>query len=280
MSRLSFTFFSVLAFHFTTGLEAMVLSPSIKNLRLGCALTKSFCRFFVSLIAIFITLPLLAVLAQAAPSDQLEKAKELYFSGDYNHSINYLKPLAADGNAEAQYYLGLIFKSDTFPKKDINTAMSYFLSAADQNNTSAMWALGQMYENGEGVEKNLLTATDWYRKSDRLSGTLKSQIHFFKNKDNILVDQSTSEVIESLKHDADNGDVEALYKLGKLFDAGKLVSGNESEAFHWYLKAANKGHEYSMFLVGYFYCRGIGVEVDQAKANDWLARSNRKARCE
>ena len=93
-----------------------------------------------------------STLVHADATAQLEKAKEAYFSSDDANSVKIFKPLADSGNAEAQYYLGLIYKSDDF-EKDINSAISYLLAAADQNQADAMWALGQIYDNGEGVEK-------------------------------------------------------------------------------------------------------------------------------
>ena len=227
----------------------------------------------------FFILTFTSVLAQSSPSIQIEQAQEAYFAGNYGKSANLFRPLAESGNAEAQYYLGLIYKSDQFPKKDINTAISYLLSAADQNHSSAMWQLGQIYENGEGVQRDLLTATDWYRKSEKSSPTSAIGIQFMKTKNGTLVNQNSTKVIDDLTRAAESGDAESLYKLGKIYDSGVLTQGNESEAFKWYLKAATKGHEYSAFLVGYFFCRGIGVEADQAKANDWFAKSNKNLIC-
>ena len=102
---------------------------------------------------------------------------------------------------------------------------------------------------------------------------------FLKSEAGELIDQSPKQVIADLKHSAEGGDVESLYKLGRIYDLGVLTQVDESEALQWYLKAANKGHEYSAFLVGYFYCRGIGVTADPIKANEWLAKSKRDAKC-
>ena len=78
---------------------------------------------------------------------------------------------------------------------------------------------------------------------------------------------------------AENGYAKAQAALAWMYHTGNGVPKNVQIAFEWYLKAANKGHEYSAFLVGYFYCRGIGVTADPIKANEWLAKSKRDAKC-
>jgi TPR repeat protein len=227
---------------------------------------------------VFFGLLVTSAIALENPSAQIEQAKEFYFSGDYDSSAKLFKSLADSGDAEAQYYLGIIYTKDQFLEKDVNKALSYLLSAADQNHHDAMWQLGQMYNNGDVVEKNLLVATDWYRKSEQLSPPVEN-IQFYKSNEGGLTEQSTSEVIQNLTQTANGGDVEAQYKLAKIYDTGKLTKGNESEALQWYLKAATNGHEHSMYMVGYFYCRGIGTSADHEKANQWFAKSNTDIQC-
>ena len=93
---------------------------SIKTSRFSLSKTTFLCKFSFFVIAFFVSQTCLTVFAQEESlSDKLAKAKELYFSGDYGNSINYLKPLATAGDAEAQYYLGLIFKSDKFHSRAV-----------------------------------------------------------------------------------------------------------------------------------------------------------------
>ena len=269
-------------FHsFQTENTAMAFLPSslLDFLRLFYSKTEPRLTLPKLLIACFFSLCFSTVFAQDDPSAQIEHAKEFYFAGDYASAAKGFEPLAGNGDAEALYYLGLIYKSDSFPQRDINKAASYLLSAADQNHHSAMWQLGQMYENGEGVQRDVLVATDWYRKSEQSSPPSESGIQFFKTKNGTLVNQSPAQAIGNLKRAAESGDVESLYQLGKVYDLGVLTQRDESEAFKWYLKAATNGHEYSAFMVGYFYCRGIGVAADQTKANEWLGKSTRDAKC-
>ena len=65
----------------------------------------------------------------------------------------------------------------------------------------------------------------------------------FKNKFSNKKDFSTdAETIESIRHLAEQGDADAQYKMGQMYEKGIGVSKNESEAQDWYIKAAEQGH--------------------------------------
>jgi len=210
--------------------------------------------------------------------DKLEQAKASFFSGKLDVALQEFQPLVLTGEAEAQYYTGLIYTSDNWSGRNIEKGISYLRSAADQNNSEAMWKLGDLYENGAGVKKDVILALDWYRKSKQ-TAVLKSKIIFQKNINNEMVDQSKQDLISELTKDAKNNKVTSQYKLANIYDEGKLVELDVTSAFKWYLKAANNGHKYSMLMTGYMYCRGVGVNSDSVKANEWLSKTDRDVQC-
>jgi len=206
----------------------------------------------------------------------LVHGKAAYLSGKYDEAANYLLPIANQGNAESQYYVGLIYSTDGWPKRNVKLAMSYLLSAADQHYKPAMGQIGRMYESGTGAEKNLLVATDWLRKSrdQAVSNDIKLISVVGNDKQ-----PSWSKEIEKFKVRANAGDVEAQYRLASIYDAGVLEAADVYEAYRWYKIAANNGHQYSMFMTGYFLCRGLIGEVDYQKANGWFDKSGRSTLC-
>ena len=216
-----------------------------------------------------------SVFASAA---DIEKAKELYFSGQLDEASVNLTRLSKSGNAEAQYYLGLLNLTDTWRGKNTENALAYLHSAADQNHAEAMWKIGECYDNGQGVRRNLLTAIDWYRKSQQAT-EYKTRIQFAEVKNGQLELKSHQDMITSLTKEANQGSAESAYKLGKIYDEGRLAQQDYTAAFNWYNKAADMKHKYSMLMMGYFLCRGIGVEVNSVKANEWLKNSGRKLYC-
>ena len=56
------------------------------------------------------------------------------------------------------YYFGGVAKDD-------RQAVYWYRKAADQGNANAQYNLGVMYENGEGVAKDDKQAVYWYRKA-------------------------------------------------------------------------------------------------------------------
>ena len=207
-----------------------------------------------------------------------EKAKSTYFSGNLESSLPLFLTLSKSGDAESQYYVGLIYLTGGWIGRNVEQAMAYLSTAADQNYAEAMWKIGEVYENGWGVKKNILTALDWYRKSKQ-SEVVKSPIRFMKLKNGHAVLQSNSEAIQALERNAAKNNAESEFKLGKIYDEGKLTQRNLEKALFWYEKAAMNNHTHSMLMMGYFLCRGIGGEIDKVKANDWLNKSGRTAHC-
>ena len=72
-----------------------------------------------------------------------------------------------------------------------------------------------------------------------------------------------------LKRSAEQGNAEAQYKLGLMYDIGKEVDQDYQKAFKWYEKSANQGLASSQSRLGSMYRYGKGVEVNHAKASEW-----------
>lgn len=66
--------------------------------------------------------------------------------------------------------------------------------------------------------------------------------------------------------EAEKGDVEAAYYVGKLYEGGLGTEPDYKTAATWYEKAAKAGHSASQFSLGTLYEKGLGVPADPAKA--------------
>ena len=80
--------------------------------------------------------------------------------------------------------------------------------------------------------------------------------------------EENSEIVK-LKRLAEQGNAEAQYKLGLMYDMGKDVDQDYQKAFEWYEKSANQGFASSQSKLGSMYRYGKEVEVNHAKANEW-----------
>ncbi len=68
---------------------------------------------------------------------------------------------------------------------------------------------------------------------------------------------------------AQNGDVEAQYKLAMKFFRGEGGPVDQAGAFDWVSQAAPRGHKESQFVLGAFYHNGEGVEKNMSEAVRW-----------
>ena len=67
-----------------------------------------------------------------------------------------------------------------------------------------------------------------------------------------------------------NGDAQAQFELGEMYDLGKggLYQDRE-EAFRWYSKAAEKGLPAAQYNLGFMYYNGKGTEKNLDEAKKW-----------
>ena len=77
----------------------------------------------------------------------------------------WLRLAAAQGDADAQFWLGTAYQRGWFGGLDDREAFHWLRKAAAQGLPNAQFSLGQMYEDGEGVPESNSLAASWYRKA-------------------------------------------------------------------------------------------------------------------
>jgi len=81
---------------------------------------------------------------------------------------------------------------------------------------------------------------------------------------------------------AERGDAAAQSYLGFMFETGRGVPQNYTEAAMWYRRAAEQGDSLAQYSLGLLYDKGFGVPRDIIEAGKWLnlstAASPRPAR--
>ena len=76
---------------------------------------------------------------------------------------------------------------------------------------------------------------------------------------------------------AEQGDADAQFRLGKMYDMALGVPRDEKKAVYWYSKAAEQEHAGAQFELGMTYYYGAeGFRINLSKAADWLRKSNRQ----
>jgi len=133
-------------------------------------------------------------------------AAAAYGRGDYATALRLWRPLANQGNAAAQYYLGTMYGNGLGVPVDSAASKSWWRKAADGGYAEAQMMLGRLYENGLAVPLDYSTAMSWWRRA------------------------------------ADQGYAEAQYHLGFMYQYGMGVPQDYSAAARWYRMAANQGN--------------------------------------
>ncbi len=72
---------------------------------------------------------------------------------------------------------------------------------------------------------------------------------------------------------AENGNVEAQYILGGMYEIGLGVARNDGRCAHWWRTAANQGHAGSQKALGSMYFSGRGVPQDYTKSMELYLRA-------
>ncbi len=105
----------------------------------------------------------------------LASARQAYEKKDYAAAFKELKPLAEQGNADAQLLLGKMYMKGDGVLKDPDQAMKWFKASGAQGNADAQFFVGSMYlmprkDFGEGVKWLRLSAEQGNQDAQLLLG--------------------------------------------------------------------------------------------------------------
>ena len=147
--------------------------------------------------------------------------------------IEELMKQAEEGDAGAQFSLGVMYYEGEGVPKDESRAFEWFQKAAAQGYSNAQFNLGWMYAKGEGVSKDATKAVEWYQKA------------------------------------AAQGQTDAQFNLGVMYAKGEGVPKDATKAVEWYQKAAAQGQARAQLSLGRMYFLGTGVPKDKVLAYAW-----------
>jgi TPR repeat protein len=77
--------------------------------------------------------------------------------------------------------------------------------------------------------------------------------------------------LPTLQRKAAQGDAEAQYNLGDLYNFGNLVPQDDKKARQWFEKAAAQGYAGAQNDLGTLYANGSGVPRDDVRAYMWIS---------
>jgi TPR repeat protein len=173
------------------------------------------------------------------------------------------------GDAAAQYSLGLNYCVGINVPKDDAEAVKWFKRAAEQNHVKAQYELAGMYEHGFGVAENKKEAAKWYlAAANQHHSEAQAQLgHMYAC--GIGVRKNDAEAVNWYRKAAEQGCDSSQCSLGSMYADGRGVRKDETEAFKWYQEAATTGNPLAQRKLGEMYFDGCGIPKNEKRAFDW-----------
>jgi len=103
------------------------------------------------------------MLATSAFAQDWDKGLDAYKAGDYATALQEWRPLAEQGDSDAQAMLGTMYDEGKGVPQDYTEAVKWYRLAAEQGYARAQTNLGNRYNNGEGVPQDYAEAAKWYQ---------------------------------------------------------------------------------------------------------------------
>ena len=142
-------------------------------------------------------------------------------SGDFEIALAEWLPLAEQGNAKAQFNLGLMYQSGKGVKQNDKTAFRLLKLAGKQELVHAQFIVGVMYQLGIGAPISDELAATWYERA------------------------------------AIKGDAKAQYNLGVMYELGVGVPQNHERSLLLYGLSAQQGSADAQYNLGIMYEHGL-----------------------
>ena len=105
------------------------------------------------------------IYSASVSGDQLAAGKSAYTRGDYSLAFRAFTPLANEGNAEAQTFIGSLYENGLGVIKDEKNALDWYEKAGKAGNAKGQHNAGIFYYTGRGVAVNYPAAYEWFLKA-------------------------------------------------------------------------------------------------------------------
>lgn len=168
----------------------------------------------------------------------LDEGVKAYQSKDYVKAMQEFRPLAEQGDATAQNYLGVMYENGRGIDIDYVKAVQWYTKAAEQGSSLGQFNLGTMYDYGRGVTEDQTLAVQWLTKA------------------------------------AEQGHMSAQYRLGIRYLNGRGVPKDEAKAAQWLAKAKEKGDgdaQFELLRIVVRYRKAFREIVTAADAKNFAA---------
>jgi uncharacterized protein len=103
----------------------------------------------------------LLLMGLAGCGDHYKEGVQAYKDKKFELAMQALQPLADEGKAEAQLFVGFMYDNGEGVAVDYPQAVAWYGKAAEQGEPTAQYNLAMMYGNGLGVKKDGVQTLKW-----------------------------------------------------------------------------------------------------------------------
>lgn len=189
--------------------------------------------------------------------------------------LQFLLSRAEDGEAGAQYNIGICYLSDEKGvKKNYARAVEYIRSAADQGYVPAYYELGLRYAYGEGIEKDDIQAAIFLKNAaDEGFAAAEYSLgvcHLNGKGVELDIDQAMSLLTRAAKKSFPA----AMRSLAQIYEEGGIIPRDFEAAIYWYKQAADANDVDCICTLRKYYETNMnGVQQDDALAFQYALRA-------
>jgi hypothetical protein len=113
--------------------------------------------------------PLLFSTVNFAEAASFRQGVSAFNQQNYVSASRIFIPLAEQGDAAAQSYLGFMFETGRGVPQNYTEAAMWYRRAAEQGDSLAQYSLGLLYDKGFGVPRDIVEAGKWLNLSTAAS---------------------------------------------------------------------------------------------------------------
>lgn len=218
---------------------------------------------------------------EIAQAKAIKDCHNLYEQFQYPKAFDPCSEAAQKGDSRSQAILGLLYREGLGTQVDLKKAQYWYRKAAPSNEPLAMALMCFGYAFGEGdIAKEPKKAYELCTQADK-QGDLNAR-YYLANfySDGMGVTQNKEQgsalfraVLTEFRSRANQGDLISQGRLGWMYQNGKGVPLNDTEAARWFRKAAEQGEAYAQNNLGVMYQYGKGVSQNDTEAVRWYRKA-------
>ena len=166
-----------------------------------------------------------------------------------DRAIEKLETLGRNGDADAQYLVGKLYRDGGLVLPDSQQARDWFLQSAESGNHMAQYALGKLCLTDDLQVRNVEQAEYWLNRAAEQQNPWAEYALAKEYLTGTTLEKNPEKAASLLLDAGEAGNCYAEYLLGKLYLSGQVLPMDREAAETWLGRASYDGHPWAAFLL-------------------------------